>query len=1341
MSVTARSLPDAGVLRQRLEALRQRLRKVTLYRGISLVLALALPCAVVAGLLDWSCHLPGLIRALFLTGILTGSGLLAYRFLYLPLCARVDDLSLALRIEESCPALNDSLASTVEFLDQTPANSGDSAPMRREAVRRALGLAAGFDFNRIVDKRGLVGATVAAVVAANLIWPFFLVSPALAGTAVVRLINPFGTRDWPKQTRIDLAEFRDQIGCNELFEVKARISGVIPDQARVVFHFDGFRREEHRLTLAREGNNAGLCETRIEVGMVQRSFRFQVLANDAATEDFEIKVLPPPDLAPLDGESSPQLRLHFPAYTDLPSPLKLTPGTGNIDAVAGTFVEFRAAANRPLREAWLEYRPEQVLTPLSAFLAPLAAREPLSVLALSAGGQAAWERIPANLDLETKQRISVDFLPRLNGFYVLHIEDERRLRNSRVFELRLKTDPAPTVTLDRPSPKRDILSMLPTADVKLHVIAEDATFAVRSVYLRYRIRPSGQTAAAEGDPRESRVFSLHDPEVVRKHLLPLALGSGAGVWKALRPRPIQLDIQQTLSLRRIRHLDGSALQQGDVVVLQACADDFDNMTLNKQPGISHEVELRIVGPNTLDLELSNAQKLVEQELVKLREKEREAIQKVLEAEKRLKRGEQLTQDEQARLLEAEQLQQQIHEQIGKEDKGLRAEVSRIQETLKQNGLDHSAVRERMTDVARELERLSKRELERIEDRLTAARLQSERQTQLTEKGKETRKQALLEEQAARKKADAAAEAEEKAKNASDEKERAQLETEAQRQKQLAEAARQKAEELRKQAAREEEESSPQAARQMLTDARQHQEEVEKTLNDLLKRLEPWSSAREVKGDTKRILQDQKQLQAQLDDVKDKLKLDGKNLEELTPREKVELEAMRDQQQRIEDRMNQLLDKMDRIAEERDKANDHDTANELREARDKAQKGDISGQMKSAREQISKNKLNEARENQQKSIAELEELVKNLEDRREAELERLAKKLREAEKKLEELTEEQEKLLKKKKEAQQNPDAAQREEELKKLSRQQQQLQEKTRELVQQLTRLRADRASQSLDKAGQQMDQGKNGEDPQEALDRLNEAQRELEQARKQAEEELQREQLTRVAETIQRLKDRQEAFNASAARIQKTVQQANEWQRGVKISLLSLGTGEEGLGTETDDVARKELKGTPVFARMLRRAAEAMTDVNKRVQQMKGEWPDPKNLPDPELTRLQEHATKRLTQVLDAVKEQASGGKGSTGGNAGGGQGGQGDEGGGNSGGESGLPPPAQLKLLKALQMEVNQQTAAFQKKHPELDKLTPAEQTELQSIRKQQQDIVELLEELRRPADEPGDPEGEKK
>ena len=57
--------------------------------------------------------------------------------------------------------------------------------------------------------------------------------------------------------------------------------------------------------------------------------------------EYEVQVLPPPVLTSLGQLPSPQLQFAFPAYTGLPSPQMQTPGVGNIDAPAGTFVVLR----------------------------------------------------------------------------------------------------------------------------------------------------------------------------------------------------------------------------------------------------------------------------------------------------------------------------------------------------------------------------------------------------------------------------------------------------------------------------------------------------------------------------------------------------------------------------------------------------------------------------------------------------------------------------------------------------------------------------------------------------------------------------------------------------------------------------------------------------------------------------------------------------------------------------------------------------------------------------------------------------------------------------------------
>src|SRR5262245_13226867 len=73
------------LLRSRLAALRRRLRFVATFRGVAWLVACVLATAVLTGLVDFRVHLPGLVRAFVLTGLLTSAGLIVYRFLLQPL--------------------------------------------------------------------------------------------------------------------------------------------------------------------------------------------------------------------------------------------------------------------------------------------------------------------------------------------------------------------------------------------------------------------------------------------------------------------------------------------------------------------------------------------------------------------------------------------------------------------------------------------------------------------------------------------------------------------------------------------------------------------------------------------------------------------------------------------------------------------------------------------------------------------------------------------------------------------------------------------------------------------------------------------------------------------------------------------------------------------------------------------------------------------------------------------------------------------------------------------------------------------------------------------------------
>lgn len=1263
-------------LQARFAALRRRLRFVITLRGVGVLVSVLLAAAIVAGLIDWLIHLPSLLRAVALTVTLSGVGFLGYWFLLRPLTARADDLSLALRVEEKYPALNDCLASTVQFLEQPgDAEQFGSPSMRREAVHNALRRVQGCDFNRVIDSSGVLPASVALVVSCVVAVVLLLLWPAQAWTALTRLANPFGGEHWPQKTRLLIEKPTSPVGRNAPFEIRGEVHGkVIPDQATVTLRVDDQYPEERTIDVTRDKQGVARLALKVDLTRVQRSLVFQVRANDAVSEEYLVRVLPPPLLAPLDGRASPQVRLVYPSYTDLP-PLDLPDGTGNVEAVAGTRVLLRAAANRPLDRAWVEYRPEPRSVSLAALLSSLGARHPADALPLGAAGREVWERVPARLDAD-RRSFRVEFLPpRVSGMYALGFVDKDQLPNERLFELRILADPSPTVTVMRPSANRDSLTVLPGATLNLQALAEDmppapgmAVHAVRNVYLEYRCQKTDA-------PRRLLLYDHQlAAEAAARVLAEMVAGPVRAPVTPQRLREPRVLVNRRLALSEFRHLDAarSPLKDGDVLTLQVCAEDFDNVALDKQPGRSHEIEVRIVNRNALDLALNREQAKVQQELVKLREQERAALKKVTEVEKRLKEQQRLEDEDTVQLLQAETLQQQIRERIGDKQEGLRAEVQRLLDTFRDNNLPRSVAQERMEEVAAELGRLAREQLELIEPRLANARKQEEP------------------------------------------------------------AAGQK--------------PSPRKQLNALAEARHQQAQVEKALTDLLARLDPWSSTLEVKGETRAILEEQRKLHQQLEELKPKLD-PGTPPAQLKPEQKRELARLQEEQAKLQERTNKLLEKMDQMSRQR-KELDPETARKLERTHEQGRSADITGEMKQARERIGENKLNEAGARQEQSIRDLQRLVQSLEDRRGPELDRLIKKLRETEQKLDELAREQDELRKKIAEASQLADPQKREEALRQLSRAQKELQKKqedAQEMLRQLSRQRGERAAQELARAGAEMEQamrrlerGQNAEEQeQEALDRLQEARRELARAREEAEEELAREQMERMADEITRLKERQEGLVDGVKSIQKELsQRRKEDRRNLLLDLAGKADPQRDLGKETAKLAENKLAQAQVFARMLRKAAEAMEQAGDRISQHSreaGAADKAETEAGAEAFKLQQEALRRLVEVLEALKPEpgaplrpGQGGAGGEGGGGGGGGGGEGD----------GIPPLAQLKLLRAMQADVNRRTEAFTKKHPDPAKYADKEKAELETLRRDQQEIADLLEQLI----DPKGPEGEK-
>ena len=1349
MSTATRPLPEEGFLRRRLAVLRRRLRLVAICRGVGWVLALLVLVAAVDGYLDWKLKLPDLVRASALVVTLAGAVVLAFRYLYGPLSARSDDLSLALRVEERYPILNDSLASAIEFLNQPEPPTGESVPVRREAIRRALGRAKGFDFNGVVDSRDLYLSGGVAVSALALAVTLLILFPATASTALMRLAVPFGTTDWPRRTtQLELVEPRTRIGKTETFELSGVVKGAIPADAAIVLHMHtetASEKSKQSTPLEREGDHANLSWKWVPPEEVSR-FTVKVIAGDAESKEFEVEVAPLPQLAKLGGDSAPRVgpslivRLDVPRYTDLPMVPRrlergdfveamaaravpragsieqwLPPGVRNIDeCYAGTVVNLFAAADRPLARAWIQYVPEDARAPMPPV----------------AGGKIDQPQIDAVLE-DDATHFTIRFTPQQKGVYLLTLEDKTGLRSKPPIpiDVNLIPDPAPSVFLRRPSVERDFLSVLPNAKMTLHIDARDPIFALRSIFLRYRIE-------GEDAPR-NRVY--YDHATAAAKLFAPAVGT-AMLAAPPRLRPKQLEIEMPLPIAQFKHRDGMPLRPGDVLILQACADDFDDVTANKAPGVSTpELRILIVDPSGFERDLNKQLTIIQNILAEQRDKEQAAVQEVTRAENRLKQGEKPTSTEMKQLDDAEKVQRELRDRFGEKQDELRAKVRRIQDSLKENGMPNSPVRDRMRHVEQELKRLAENDLVQAEQQLATAKQQLERSAQSEDRARAARQEATehqlraanLNEEAAKMDKDAAKTDDPPAKEKLlDDARQARRQAEDERKQAEAILQRQQADDAKRDRAKEKEQETK--ARESIQAARRRQEEVTKTLNDLLARLEPSSVVGEIKGEARDLLDAQRELEARVKKMEEKTR--GKNPDELTMEEREELKAAREAQQELEDRSAKLLERMRQEAERRAKT-EPELVEKLKDAVKQAEQENVLGEMRDAREKLDKNQLNDAGKKQKAAAAGLENLVRKLGRQTEAEQDQLVKKLRQAEKELEKMRTEQEELRKKMKELKEGKgglNEMEREEELKRLAKRQEELQQQEQELAKRLSREgRADRARQALDKAAK---------NPDDMLDRLNEAERELKRARQQEQEILEREQLTRILEVIERLRDRQAALNAEAERLRKEVKEEGKWTRSKRDSLVDLREAQKGLRAETEKIIPEELANTPVFARMLQRSAEAMELAEKRITELIQEVvpadASPDKLPDAELTKQQKQALQRLERVIDAVKSQLDAPPPPQSKQPKNPENGDPPDNG-SPPPQNGLPPLAQLKLLKALQQDVYARSEEFHKAHPDLNKLSEAEKTEYNSIIRDQQDVRELLEEMRRP---PGEPAGDK-
>ncbi len=454
-----------GTLFARLTRLRRRIRRLVWTHGLSRVFAIVVGLLLVAGLADWALHLddPG-VRLTFLIGIIGAAVWGVQRFLVVGLSQPASNLDVAQRIEHRFPDFADSLASTVQFLEEgTDARLG-SPELQKRVIEETVERFERIDLSKVVNaapaRRAAATALVVCVVAILLT----VAHPPSAGLALKRLLLPFSAEAWPRRTNLRLLteQFAPvEFPTDEPFRVvRGRpveyfvddADGRLPKDVRLVLQIGNEEPvwETLRQTTLRDEQGATHEVYAVKIPTAEGSLRFRVVGGDDDSMPFHnIEIVPSPVIVDL------QVTLAPPNYTGI-SVTNLSPGVGHIQALVGTRVNIAVRVDVPVSEAMLHLHEKDVV--------------PLKLDAAGTGFQASFV-----VESAGAFPYGFDFVDR----YGFTHKDVR-------YELRGIADLVPQVSIEEPPSD---INVTVDAEVPLRVTAKD-DISLRDVRLRYQLGES-----------------------------------------------------------------------------------------------------------------------------------------------------------------------------------------------------------------------------------------------------------------------------------------------------------------------------------------------------------------------------------------------------------------------------------------------------------------------------------------------------------------------------------------------------------------------------------------------------------------------------------------------------------------------------------------------------------------------------------------------------------------------------------------------------------------------------------------------------------------------------------
>jgi hypothetical protein len=1328
-------MPDT--LSVRLQSIRSRIRRLTWVHGVAWTALAAIVLLAGSAAFDWLIHASSGLRVLMLAGIAVGVAWAVYRYLIAPLSVPLRDLDLARRWESLHPETGETISSALEFA-KTAENDplAGSPSLRRHVVEAGLRHADQLQPGDVIEVRPVRKIVSLAGAAAFGVMAIAAAAPLTARTAMTRLFDPFGDHPWPKRTQIELVDAKDRIAKGDPFTVGVKISGLEPSAVKLQFKFpDGRTSTAEEMRQEGEGVYKGGLETAVQ------PFSYAITAGDDHIDWRAVEVVPAPE------EHGLKLKVHFPAYTNLPAE-EYPEGKGHVRAVFGSRVELFAGSNKPLARAEL-----------------------------------AWDKgqkSAATLGAD-KTSLTATFPVEREDDYRILLTDEEGMTNAerspRLHKVQPIVDQAPDVTLEKPGSDGDVTER---AVVPIRALVKD-DFGVAGVELVYSVTPPN---AATEEPQPEKRIPLAAPEDAPTRLVtpfewslePLRLKGGSvlkvrveavdkrdnpgpnvGKSREIRLRIVSKDEllasidgqQQRIreEIQRINQLQQNALKQtidlarqSEIVgrlkpedqemlsTVETTQRNVRSKVSDPDQGLQKQVsdliqELR--NNRITDVESTRRLELVRNELGRINEQNLPAIAQALS---QARKG---SEDENSNAGKDAKAQQNS----GKQESGKQGGESKSGDSKNSDGKSG----ESKSDAAKgsDAKEGGSESGSKANEKSGDAKSQSGKSSKSGDQkgGKDSKssegkqsggsegKQSSDFEGKEGGEQQSGKQGEQGGEQSSGEKSSGEKGESGSKQKSGQQQAS-KGGQPGKQGSQQKS-PTPESPSENLQDAKDNQEKVVEALDAMLAQLDEWENSAQATTDARALLRQQNEAGSKTQDLS--AKTAGKEREKLEKEEQVDIEKAADRQDAVRGNLAKLENLLARLGDKSSKEDPVGSAT-LKEALQRSQEKNLSGKMGEASRDIRENRVNEAGAKQQDVARGLADMIDALENRRELELKKLIQEMRKAEREGRELTAEQRLLRKQTQDAQKKAEAKEREDELKKLEKRQQQLAQKAEEMARKLSKMqsqqasrRASRSASRMNQAGQNMEkgEGQNAEKQQEeALQELNEAMEQLAQERGRKEEQLQQEQLAKIADNLRALQQRQAGVGEELTRLETAKKTAGKLSRGQMQSVLGLGRVEDGLGDETKALTSR-LSEAKVFALVLEQAASRMKSAATRLG---GRDLNPLARADVDA------ASNRLNQLLDSLKNDQDAKKQEGGGQQKGGEGG-GGQGGGNQGGGDGIPNLAQIKLLIALQEEIKTLTTSLIDAKAKSGKWSADQEKEFADLSQRQGKLVDLVNDFAKP------------